>query len=173
MQHNLILIRSCCLIWWSLLLQLFLVREKKDSFWGMYICSASLCETVGRFVLVSWFSSWMNYSPFKALETKLIGGVTLNHLCWAALGGGTVKSVFSGRHGNSIFEGQIDRSFAQGWYQLELWVMTFNLGHPASLLAKQDTQVETALYECLTANMGSQGTFPATVPVHSCTISCT
>ena len=80
----------------------------------MYISSASLCETVGRFVLVSWFSSWMNYSPFKALETKLIGGVTLNHLCWAALGGGTVKSVFSGRHGNSIFEGQIDRSFAQG-----------------------------------------------------------
>ena len=55
----------------------------------------------------------MNYSPFKALETKLIGGVTLNHLCWAALGGGTVKSVFSGRHGNGIFGGQIDRSFAQ------------------------------------------------------------
>ena len=28
------------------------------------------------------------YSPFKTLETKLIGGVTLNHLSWAALGGG-------------------------------------------------------------------------------------
>lgn len=26
-------------------------------------------------------------SPFKALEEKMIGGVTLNHLCWAALGG--------------------------------------------------------------------------------------
>ena len=30
----------------------------------------------------------INLSPFKALEAKLIGGVTLNHLCWAALGGG-------------------------------------------------------------------------------------
>lgn len=28
-----------------------------------------------------------NSSPFKALEKRLIGGVTLNHLCWAALGG--------------------------------------------------------------------------------------
>ena len=28
------------------------------------------------------------YSPFKAIEKKLIGGVTLNHLSWAALGGG-------------------------------------------------------------------------------------
>lgn len=27
------------------------------------------------------------YSPFKALEKKVIGGVTLNHLSWAALGG--------------------------------------------------------------------------------------
>ena len=26
-------------------------------------------------------------SPFKAVEKKLVGGVTLNHLCWAALGG--------------------------------------------------------------------------------------
>ena len=49
----------------------------------------------------------MNYSPFKALETKLIGGVTLNHLCWAALGGGTVKSFVSGRHGTSILCGQV------------------------------------------------------------------
>ncbi len=32
----------------------------------------------------------MIYSPFKALESKLIGGVTLNHLAWAALGGGTM-----------------------------------------------------------------------------------
>ena len=32
--------------------------------------------------------TFIHYSPFKALETKLIGGVTLNHLCWAALGGG-------------------------------------------------------------------------------------
>ena len=28
-----------------------------------------------------------HYSPFKALEKKVIGGVTLNHLSWAALGG--------------------------------------------------------------------------------------
>lgn len=27
------------------------------------------------------------FSPFRALEKRLIGGVTLNHLCWAALGG--------------------------------------------------------------------------------------
>ena len=26
-------------------------------------------------------------SPFKALEKRLLGGVTLNHLCWAAVGG--------------------------------------------------------------------------------------
>ena len=26
-------------------------------------------------------------SPFRALENRLIGGVTLNHLSWAALGG--------------------------------------------------------------------------------------
>ena len=65
------------------------------------------------------FSSWMNYSPFKALETKLIGGVTLNHLCWAALGGGTVKSVFGGCYRNSILGGQVVWSFVQGRYQLE------------------------------------------------------
>jgi hypothetical protein len=29
-----------------------------------------------------------NCSPFRALEAKVIGGVTLNHLSWAALGGG-------------------------------------------------------------------------------------
>lgn len=55
--------------------------------------------------------------------------------------------------------------------------MTFNLGHPASLLVKQDTQVENVhkpLYEYLTTNMGSQGTFPATVLVCiAATISCT
>ncbi len=27
-------------------------------------------------------------SPFKGIDQKLIGGVTLNHLCWASLGGG-------------------------------------------------------------------------------------
>ena len=55
--------------------------------------------------------------------------------------------------------------------------MTFNLGHPTSLLVKQDTQVENVhkpLYEYLTTNMGSQGTFPATVLVCiAATISCT
>ena len=58
-------------------------------------------------MLMLWFYLWMNYSPFKALETKLIGGVTLNHLCWAALGGGTVKPFVSGRHGTSILWEQV------------------------------------------------------------------
>lgn len=34
-------------------------------------------------------------SPFKALEAKLIGGVTLNHLCWAALGGGVFHRAWT------------------------------------------------------------------------------
>ena len=29
----------------------------------------------------------ISYSPFRALEKRLIGGVTLNHLSWAAVGG--------------------------------------------------------------------------------------
>jgi hypothetical protein len=32
-------------------------------------------------------------SPFKTLEEKLVGGVTLNHLSWAALAGGKVTST--------------------------------------------------------------------------------
>ena len=34
--------------------------------------------------------SVITVSNFKALEKKLIGGVTLNHLCWASLGRGEV-----------------------------------------------------------------------------------
>ena len=50
-------------------------------------------------------------SPFKALEAKVIGGVTLNHLSWAALGGGMCacnKKIYSRwtlfRRFNEIYE---------------------------------------------------------------------
>ena len=44
---------------------------------GKFICGCEL-------ITLSYYS----LSPFRALEKKLIGGVTLNHLAWAALGGG-------------------------------------------------------------------------------------
>ena len=37
-------------------------------------------------------------SPFKALDKKLIGGVTLNHLSWAALGGGKLIGGVTQNH---------------------------------------------------------------------------
>jgi len=33
-------------------------------------------------------------SPFVAVDQKLIGGVTLNHLSWAALGGGEKVEIY-------------------------------------------------------------------------------
>ena len=39
-------------------------------------------------VCVSTHNVFFYCSPFKALEDKLVGGVTVNHLAWAALGGG-------------------------------------------------------------------------------------
>ena len=35
-----------------------------------------------------FFDLFFLISPFRSLEMKLLGGVTLNHLSWAALAGG-------------------------------------------------------------------------------------
>ena len=50
----------------------------------------------------------LSCSPFRALEKKLIGGVTLNHLCWAALGG--VRAGLLALQGNDELGRLIRRS---------------------------------------------------------------
>ena len=55
------------------------------SFWSNF-------TTLNIFFLPVYETAY-NCSPFKALEAKVIGGVTLNHLSWAALGGGMYMSL--------------------------------------------------------------------------------
>ena len=57
----------------------------------------------------------MNYfcSPFVAVDQKLVGGVTLNHLSWAALGGGE-DVVCDGRCLRQTYQGFIQRGAGPG-----------------------------------------------------------
>ena len=52
----------------------------------MEFCSVPTLGT--SLPLLIFFDLFFLISPFRSLEMKLLGGVTLNHLSWAALAGG-------------------------------------------------------------------------------------
>jgi hypothetical protein len=76
-------------------------------------------------------------SPFKALEAKLIGGVTLNHLSWAALAGvpaGLMAFQGNDHHGQFIRSNLkkmgVTTEFIKGYLiRMQLFIINLSLAH--------------------------------------------